>query len=238
VEDTSQPPWQLTFYCDACDLQFKAEPDGTGYEQAPCPKCRYVCVTVDFLERERQERRRAQIPGLSWLVAQLGMLVGKIEGPPLVEDDAVPSSPNPYEAPRHALGPVPVTQDTDERELRQFAASVRPLWLLAAASLVSAAGLLIGLMSSARMHWEFEVLPSAYTSVELAWLLLQGAFLAYVAIVLWRYMRELRAVKCGGAVSPIQLATLHNHAWQTLAWYAGLYLSVTIALRVWNALHF
>ena len=38
----------LEFYCCDCDKLFESEPDGTGYEQAPCPICTQVCMTAEF----------------------------------------------------------------------------------------------------------------------------------------------------------------------------------------------
>ena len=48
---------ELQFYCEDCELNFESEPDGTGYEQAPCPSCGDVCMTVAFHEEERQRSR-------------------------------------------------------------------------------------------------------------------------------------------------------------------------------------
>ncbi|MEM9410671.1 MAG: hypothetical protein AAGA30_06130 [Planctomycetota bacterium] len=38
----------LEFYCCDCELLFESEPDGTGYEQALCPKCPQICMTSEF----------------------------------------------------------------------------------------------------------------------------------------------------------------------------------------------
>ncbi len=38
----------LEFYCCDCELIFEAEPDGTGYEQAPCPTCQQISMTSEF----------------------------------------------------------------------------------------------------------------------------------------------------------------------------------------------
>lgn len=38
----------LEFYCCDCKRIFESEPDGTGFEQAPCPQCRLVCMTSEF----------------------------------------------------------------------------------------------------------------------------------------------------------------------------------------------
>ena len=54
-----QPPKSLNFFCRDCDTIFVAQPDGTGYEQAPCPTCERLCLTVEF-EREEQERNRTE----------------------------------------------------------------------------------------------------------------------------------------------------------------------------------
>jgi hypothetical protein len=49
---------ELQFYCEDCELEFQSAPDGTGFEQAACPACGYVCMTVEFHEQE-SERNRA-----------------------------------------------------------------------------------------------------------------------------------------------------------------------------------
>ena len=38
----------IEFYCCDCQHLFESEPDGSGYEQAPCPKCTLVCMTSEF----------------------------------------------------------------------------------------------------------------------------------------------------------------------------------------------
>lgn len=38
----------MEFYCCDCELIFESEPDGTGYDQAPCPKCMQICMTSEF----------------------------------------------------------------------------------------------------------------------------------------------------------------------------------------------
>ncbi len=38
----------LEFYCCDCQWTFESEPDGTGFEQAPCPHCKLVCMTAEF----------------------------------------------------------------------------------------------------------------------------------------------------------------------------------------------
>ena len=47
----------LLFYCRDCETTFHSQPDGTGYDQTPCPACGEVCMTVEF-EREEQKRHR------------------------------------------------------------------------------------------------------------------------------------------------------------------------------------
>ena len=39
---------KLEFYCCDCKKLFESEPDGTGYEQAPCLDCKQVCMTAEF----------------------------------------------------------------------------------------------------------------------------------------------------------------------------------------------
>lgn len=38
----------MEFYCCDCQLIFESEPDGTGYDQAPCPQCQQICMTSEF----------------------------------------------------------------------------------------------------------------------------------------------------------------------------------------------
>ncbi len=65
----------LLFYCRECETTFESEPDGTGYEQAPCPACRDICMTVQF-EQEEQDRHRNEaalfsmilrLPAMPWI---------------------------------------------------------------------------------------------------------------------------------------------------------------------------
>ncbi len=52
------PTRLLQFYCRDCEMVFEAAPDGTGYEQTPCPACCEMCLTVEF---ERQEQQRNDV---------------------------------------------------------------------------------------------------------------------------------------------------------------------------------
>ena len=61
----------LLFYCRECEATFESEPDGTGYEQAPCPACGDMCLTVQF-EREEQERHRDE---LAWMLHPISSFV-------------------------------------------------------------------------------------------------------------------------------------------------------------------
>ncbi len=47
----------LNFRCEHCDLDFDSEPDGTGYDQARCPKCGYFCMTIKYLESEKRSHQ-------------------------------------------------------------------------------------------------------------------------------------------------------------------------------------
>ena len=49
----------LRFYCRDCETTYESEPDGTGYDQAPCPTCGTICLTVEF-EKEEQERHQKE----------------------------------------------------------------------------------------------------------------------------------------------------------------------------------
>lgn len=61
----------LLFYCRECEATFESEPDGTGYEQAPCPACGDICLTVQF-EKEEQDRHCNE----ATLVSFIGLLTG------------------------------------------------------------------------------------------------------------------------------------------------------------------
>lgn len=64
----------LEFHCDDCDLDFSAPPDGTGYDQAPCPQCQYVCISKDLIESDRAFWRRnaLKLLGVLWPRASAG----------------------------------------------------------------------------------------------------------------------------------------------------------------------
>jgi len=64
----------LRFYCRDCQATFESEPDGTGYEQAPCPACGDICMTVQF-EQEEQERHNREATVLSFV----GQLTGSFK---------------------------------------------------------------------------------------------------------------------------------------------------------------
>ena len=64
------PDSLLQFVCHECHIVFQALPDDTGYEQAPCPHCNYVCMTVEF-ERGEADRNgnEANVASLFGLVS-------------------------------------------------------------------------------------------------------------------------------------------------------------------------
>ena len=74
--DESQP---LTFYCRDCHVVFVAAPDGTGYEQAVCPKCNEVCMTIEF-EQQEQERHRQESTLFSILGSVTGLFRASVPG--------------------------------------------------------------------------------------------------------------------------------------------------------------
>ena len=49
----------MEFYCCDCELIFESEPDDTGYEQAPCPKCQRICMTSEFEGKSTKEDQSA-----------------------------------------------------------------------------------------------------------------------------------------------------------------------------------
>lgn len=53
-------------------MVFDSPPDGTGYEQAKCPECDGMCMTVAF-ERQEQERHRNEAMFLSLLGSVTGL---------------------------------------------------------------------------------------------------------------------------------------------------------------------
>lgn len=65
----------MTFRCDHCDLDFASKPDGTGYDQAPCPSCGQLCVTLEFIEQEAR-RNRLPIPKFTLCTLMLAVAVG------------------------------------------------------------------------------------------------------------------------------------------------------------------
>ena len=54
----NNPARLLQFYCRDCYTVFEAAPDGTGYEQTPCPACGEMCLTVEL---ELQELQRNDV---------------------------------------------------------------------------------------------------------------------------------------------------------------------------------
>jgi hypothetical protein len=53
----------LRFCCRECKVTFESQPDDTGYEQAPCPKCGELCLTVQFEQEEQQRNRFSEVAG-------------------------------------------------------------------------------------------------------------------------------------------------------------------------------
>ncbi len=47
----------LEFYCCDCEHLFESEPDGTGYEQSPCPKCQQIAMTAEFEGKSSKEKK-------------------------------------------------------------------------------------------------------------------------------------------------------------------------------------
>lgn len=70
--NTSGSGRQLRFYCRDCCAAFDAAPDGSGYEQAPCPACGEMCLTVQF-EREERERHSNESIVAGWLLGVFGV---------------------------------------------------------------------------------------------------------------------------------------------------------------------
>lgn len=64
----------LLFYCRQCETSFESEPDGTGYEQAPCPRCGDICLTAQF-EHEEQERHRNEAAVFRFFMSFLGSVL-------------------------------------------------------------------------------------------------------------------------------------------------------------------
>ncbi len=74
---------QLSFYCRDCRAVFDAAPDGSGYEQTPCPACGEMCLTVQF-EREEQQRHGNEAIFARWLLGVFGVSYSlpRSAGPP------------------------------------------------------------------------------------------------------------------------------------------------------------
>lgn len=49
---------KLEFYCCDCELIFESEPDGTGYDQAPCTKCQQIAMTSEFEGKSTKEEKK------------------------------------------------------------------------------------------------------------------------------------------------------------------------------------
>ena len=61
----------IEFYCCDCSHLFESEPDGTGYEQAPCPKCTLVCMTSEF---EGKSSKKEEVKSRMVIVAEFAEL--------------------------------------------------------------------------------------------------------------------------------------------------------------------
>lgn len=59
---------ELQFYCAVCDDFFNSPPDGTGYDQAPCPACGDLSCTTDFHAGEMNRSRESTMVGLYWMI--------------------------------------------------------------------------------------------------------------------------------------------------------------------------
>ena len=73
IAATNEQGDELAFYCRDCAFVFNSAPDGTGYEQVACPRCRQMCMTVEF-ENSEQERHHNEGVFFSILGALTGLL--------------------------------------------------------------------------------------------------------------------------------------------------------------------
>jgi hypothetical protein len=79
VGPLQNPPKSLDFYCRDCDATFVSRPDGTGYDQAACPTCERLCLTVEF-ELEEQERHRTEAAAAGLFGGLFSALFGENAG--------------------------------------------------------------------------------------------------------------------------------------------------------------
>lgn len=68
----ADPNKPLQFYCRDCDLTFESLPDGTGFEQTPCPKCEQIAMTVEF-ENQEIDRQSNEATFFSFLGSLTGL---------------------------------------------------------------------------------------------------------------------------------------------------------------------
>ena len=67
------------FYCCDCEKNFDSEPDGTGYEQAPCPECKQTCMTAEFEGKSSKEEKKVRF-------VVVGEFFDKDAAEPLIEE--------------------------------------------------------------------------------------------------------------------------------------------------------
>lgn len=76
VEVKKDPDEKIRFFCVPCENYFKSCRDGTGFDQAPCPKCGDLSNTPGFHSGEQMRDQDAgSIAGILLLKFVLGLLV-------------------------------------------------------------------------------------------------------------------------------------------------------------------
>lgn len=62
------PNQEIQFYCAVCEDFFMSVRDGTGFEQAPCPKCGDLSNTPAFHVGEMIRNKESAAAGANWLL--------------------------------------------------------------------------------------------------------------------------------------------------------------------------
>lgn len=124
---TANPNEPLRFYCRDCDIVFDSLPDGTGYEQAPCPQCREVCLTIGF-EQEEIQRNRNEATFFSFLGSIAGLFSFNIPSQQEQPNPAAPMTIVRYEDRLLAEADAEYLRQSSIQATLAFGGAGKPAW--------------------------------------------------------------------------------------------------------------
>ena len=73
MQFTKDPEEQIVFYCAVCEEAFWSRRDGTGFDQAPCPKCGDLSNTPEFHIGEAARSASNHVNMWVWILGGVGM---------------------------------------------------------------------------------------------------------------------------------------------------------------------